>query len=229
MPPLARPTRPRHPWRRVASTSWRSAAEAAKPAIVNPSNGARPRAPTSTANTSDATAPHAGHSRRLASSSPLALRHGNAGATAMRNNNVSPTGAVMRSKYGTPTDTRRSWRASTISGNTVPNNTMKANAAKTRLLAKNAPSRDSGESMLPGARRRSPRQKISPTVTTTVIAKNVSSQGPTPPSLKACTDARTPDRVMNVPRMVSEKVAHTSDRFHTRNMPRRSCTNTECR
>ncbi len=48
-------------------------------------------------------------------------------------------------------------------------------------------------------------------------------------SLKACTESRTPDRVRNVPRMVRAKVAHSSDRFQTRSMPRRSCTITECR
>ena len=50
-----------------------------------------------------------------------------------------------------------------------------------------------------------------------------------PDSLKAWTLSSTPDRVMKVPRMVSENVAHSSDRFQTRSMPRRSCTMTECR
>ena len=35
MPPLARPTRPPRPWRRVASTSWRRADPAAKPPSPN--------------------------------------------------------------------------------------------------------------------------------------------------------------------------------------------------
>ena len=47
------------------------------------------------------------------------------------------------------------------------------------------------------------------------------------PSVKAWTEAMTPDRVRNVPRMVRLNVAHTSDRFQTRSMPRRSCTITE--
>ena len=34
---------------------------------------------------------------------------------------------------------------------------------------------------------------------------------------------------MKVPRIVRANVAHTSDRFQTRNMPRRSCTMAECR
>ena len=49
IPPLARPTRPRQPWRRVASTSWRSAEPAAHPARPNATSGAQPVAPTATA------------------------------------------------------------------------------------------------------------------------------------------------------------------------------------
>ena len=66
-------------------------------------------------------------------------------------------------------------------------------------------------------------------MTATVRPKNPSSQAPIDPSVKACTEAMTPERVRNVPRMVRLNVAHTSDRFQTRNMPRRSCTMTECR
>ena len=46
-------------------------------------------------------------------------------------------------------------------------------------------------------------------------------------SLNECTLSSTPERVRNVPRMVSENVAHSSDRFQTRSIPRRSCTITE--
>ena len=48
-----------------------------------------------------------------------------------------------------------------------------------------------------------------------------------PDSEKACTEAITPDRVRKVPRMVRANVAQMSERFQTRNMPRRSCTITE--
>ena len=44
-----------------------------------------------------------------------------------------------------------------------------------------------------------------------------------------CTDWMTPDRVRKVPRMVRLKVAMTSERFHTRNRPRRCWTMTEWR
>ena len=48
-------------------------------------------------------------------------------------------------------------------------------------------------------------------------------------SPKACTDCTTPERVMNVPKIVSMKVTITSVTFHTRSIARRSCTMTECR
>ena len=53
--------------------------------------------------------------------------------------------------------------------------------------------------------------------------------GPSVESLKACTDSTTPERVRKVARMVRAKVATESDRFQTRNSPRRSCTSTEWR
>ena len=48
-------------------------------------------------------------------------------------------------------------------------------------------------------------------------------------SPNACTDCTTPDRVMNVPKIVRKNVMMTSVTFHTRSMLRRSCTITECR
>ncbi len=145
----------------------------------------------------------------------------------MRNSSTNPIGMVMRSKNGLPTAMRSPLMASMISGQIVPTSTINAKAAKTTLLAMNAPSRESGESILPTERSSSPRQPISPTVTTTMTAKKPSSAGPTPPSANACTEAMTPERVRKVPRMVRANVAQMSDRFQTRNMPRRSCTMTE--
>src|SRR5215216_865664 len=114
-----------------------------------------------------------------------------------------------------------------MSGNTVPSSTTNANAANSTLLAMNAPSRDTGESMRPGARSRSPRQAMSPRATATVTPNADSSHAPIGDSVNECTESRTPDRVRNVPKMVSENVASNSDRFHTRSMPRRSWTITE--
>ena len=48
-------------------------------------------------------------------------------------------------------------------------------------------------------------------------------------SPKACTDWTTPDRVMNVPKIVRKNVTMTSDTFQTFIIERRSCTITACR
>ena len=147
----------------------------------------------------------------------------------MRKSNVSPMGMVMRLKYGTPTDTRSLFKASTASGNNVPNKITNANAAKRTLFAKNAPSREKGESIRPGDRSRSPLQPMSPTVAKTMSAKKPISAIPILEVVNAWTDSSTPERVIHVPRIVRANVAHKSEMFHTRNMPRRSCTKTECK
>ena len=90
---------------------------------------------------------------------------------------MSPIGIVMRSKYGAPTVIWRSCSASTSSGNSVPSSTTNANTANSTLLARNAASRDSGESIVPGERSRSPRQAISPSDTATTTPKNPSRYG----------------------------------------------------
>ena len=51
MPPLVRPTNPRQPCRRVASTTWRTAAPPAKPPSPKASTVPSPRAPSATATT----------------------------------------------------------------------------------------------------------------------------------------------------------------------------------
>ena len=83
--------------------------------------------------------------------------------------------------------------------------------------------------MPPGERSRSPRQAIRPKPTMTTAKKKPMRIGPSEDSEKACTEVITPERVRNVPRMVSEKVAMDSERFQTRIRPRRSWTSTECR
>ena len=58
------------------------------------------------------------------------------------------------------------------------------------------------------------------------IVNSLASSGSSP---KAWTDETTPERVMNVPKIVRKKVTMTSVTFQTRSMLRRSCTITECR
>ena len=177
----------------------------------------------------DAAPATAGQRMRSAMVAPVVPPHGRAGATAMRNSRAKPIGIVIRSKYGLPTEIRSPFAASTSSGNTVPSSTTKANAPNRRLLTRNAEVRETGDSMEPTVLMESPRQAMRPTVVTTTRPKNPSSIGPMPDSVKACTDSSTPDRVMNVPRMVSENVAQSSERFQTRNIPWRSWTMTEWR
>ena len=81
--------------------------------------------------------------------------------------------------------------------------------------------------MRPGERSLSPRHAMSPTLTNAHTPRNVSSHGPMLDCENACTELMTPERVRNVPRIVRQNVASTSDRFHTRSIPRRSCTITE--
>ena len=66
---------------------------------------------------------HAGHSNRWRSSSPLALRHGSTGATAIRNSRAMAMGMVIRLKYGEPTEIWLPFTASMINGKTVPSST----------------------------------------------------------------------------------------------------------
>ena len=106
---------------------------------------------------------------------------------------------------------------------------MTAKATNSRLLARKAPSRLTGESIPPTDRSRSPRQAMRPMPVTSTRPKKPSSSGPMVESEKACTDWMTPERVRKVPRMVRLKVAITRDRFHTRSRPRRSWTITEWR
>ncbi len=58
------------------------------------------------------------------------------------------------------------------------------------------------------------------------MLNSIASSGSSP---KAWTDCTTPDRVMNVPKMVRKNVRITSVMFQTRSMPRRSWTITEWR
>jgi hypothetical protein len=140
-----------------------------------------------------------------------------------------PSGAVMRTKYGSPTDSASPVTASASSGKVVPSSTTKARAPKTMLLARNAASRDTGDEILDGDPSRSARQAMRPMPVTATTARNPSSAGPIEDWLKAWTDSTTPDRVRNVPRIVRQNVATRSDRFHTRSIPRRSWTMSEWR
>ncbi len=103
------------------------------------------------------------------------------------------------------------------------------NAANSRLLTRNAASRETGESICPGERSCSARQATNRIDTVAQTPRNASRSGPIADWLNACTELITPDRVRKVPRMVRQNVATTSERFQSRSIPRRSCMMTECR
>ena len=122
MPPLARPTRPRHPARaartgdwperlaerhalRTDSTNARPADAAAKAPRPNASSGSIPWMPPMTQATTVRTPSAAGTDRRPRMTSADDLRHGSAGATAIKKSSPSPIGMINRLKYGAPTDT----------------------------------------------------------------------------------------------------------------------------
>src|SRR5256885_4410908 len=94
----------------------------------------------------------------------------------------------------------------------------------------NAASRDSHESSslraLSSGSRQITSEKLKTRITTMKPVNSFARIGSSP---KACTDCTTPDRVMNVPKMVRKKVTITSVTFQTRSMLRRSWTITECR
>ena len=175
-----------------------------------PRSGASPSAPTSTATHERADAaprrPEQPLAEQLAAAPCATAAPGRrpSGTAA-----TSPIGIDSRSKYGAPTTIWRSCSASTSSGNTVPSSTTKANTVNSTLLARNAPSRDSGESIAPGERRRSPRQAISAERHDDDDAEERQQVRRRPGRRR--TRARssiTPERVRNVPRIVSANVAH---------------------
>ena len=109
MPPLARPTRPRHQptWRVWAARTERTRARAAVAAAMaprpNPISVPMPRRPKATQSTTVPTPIHTGMARRCHSTGPLILRQLSTGATAMRKSSVRPTGMATVLKNGAPT------------------------------------------------------------------------------------------------------------------------------
>ena len=110
-----------------------------------------------------------------------------------------------------------------ISGKTVPSRTTKAKIANTTLLARNAPSRDgrvdhAGRPQpvaTPGDHHQ--RHHDDQRQEAEQVAVDLTGE-------KECTLPITPERVRNVPRIVDANVATSRLRFHTRDVPRRCCT-----
>ncbi len=119
--------------------------------------------------------------------------------------------------------------ASEISGKNVPQKTTKQSATSTRLLSRNAASRDSSESSRCSERSDSERlatSAIEPAIITTISTRNGI---PSVDAPNAWIDSRMPERTRNVPRIASTPVASTSETFQTFSIPRFSWIITECR
>ena len=157
--------------------------------------------------TPSAPAPHhAGQNSRSRSSSPLALRHGSTGATAMRNSSASPIGIVMRSKYGAPTDDAGGPAAPRRSAGT------RCRAARRRRTRRTArcwrgtrPRARAASRSRPGERSRSPRQPMSANDTATTSAEERRAGTAPIGAVAERVHARRArrERVRNVPRIVS--------------------------
>ena len=101
-------------------------------------------APTSAEPTGHANARHRlrGVARRQAITGPMPIRKSSA----------MPSGAFTRLKNGGPTVIFTPRTHSEMTGNTVPQNTAKAMPTRTRLLNRNAASREKNDSMVPAVR-----------------------------------------------------------------------------
>jgi hypothetical protein len=131
--------------------------------------------------------------------------------------------------HGGPTDAWLPVIASEMSGKNVPQKTTKQSETSTRLLSRNAASRDSSESRRFSLRRDGEREAtsaIEPPIMATISSRNGTPRVEAP---KAWIDCRIPERTRKVPRMASTPVASTSETFHTFSIPRFSWIITECR
>ena len=115
--------------------------------------------------------------RRICSAD--ALRQGRSGPTPIRNRSSRNRGTVVWTKYGPPTVDCRLVRASTTNGKIVPSSTTKVTANRTRLLPRNAASRDNEESKRPSERRRHDCMAMRPNPATRTTTRNPRYIGPT--------------------------------------------------
>src|ERR1700728_522981 len=131
-------------------------------------------------------------------------------------------------KYGAPTDRVPSFRASEMSGASVPANTVAAAMTSSTLLnSRNdsrAPSSNPAVDRSRGARHA---YKVSapPTMTTRNARMNTPRRGS---AANECTDTSTPERTRKVPSMLSEHARIASSSVQLLKSPRLSVTASEC-
>src|SRR5581483_145626 len=116
-----------------------------------------------------------------------------------------------------------------MTGNNVPQSTVKQAASRTRLLKRKLDSRETSDSSLCSDLRWSRCNTKVKRQTASTITRNAQNQVPMDDCAKACTELTSPDRVSSVPKMESAKVEKISQTFQFFIMPRFSCIITECR
>ena len=141
----------------------------------------------------------------------------------------SPSGMLTRLKNGGPTVILLPRTASLRIGKSVPHSTENAIPTSSRLLNRNAASRLSMDSSCTSASSSGHRVYSSVNDSTAATTRNARKKYPTFDWVKLCTLAITPERVMNVPKMLSRKVPMMRPRFQRLSMPRFSWIITECR
>src|SRR6266478_6005566 len=133
----------------------------------------------------------------------VARPQGSAGPTPMTKSKATPMGTDIRSKYGRPTLICTPRTASTMRGNTVPSSTVKVKRTKSRFWTRNITSRDGPVSRCPSVPRLSTRSASRTSENSSAAAKKTRMVGPMALWVKECTELKTPERVMKVPRIVS--------------------------
>ena len=151
------------------------------------------------------------------------------GPTPIRKISERKSGTFTWLKNGAPTLTLTPRIASLRSGKTVPKKTVNAAATRKTLFRRKADSRERMLSSSPWAVSRSQRQASPPKATSSTRPRKARKKAPIEPCEKACTDAITPDRVRNVPKIVRPKVRITSEMFQSLSMRRRSWIIAECK
>src|SRR5688500_5239429 len=134
------------------------------------------------------------------------LRHASSGPTPVSVSSANPIGSIHLLKNGGPTVSRSPVTASLSVGNMVANSTKKAENSRIQLLARNAASLDTHESSSLRDRSSGSRRMTSPKLNVTIrTMKTVNSRASSGSSPKECTDCTTPDRVMNVAKIVRKR------------------------
>src|SRR6185503_14722024 len=135
----------------------------------------------------------------------VARRQAMIGPTPTRNSRQRPSGAFTLLKNGGPTVIFTPLTHSEITGKIVPQKIVKQMPRRIRLLKRNAASREKNDSSWFSERSNGSRHTTSAIDITSTKPRNHRKNGPSPDCVKLCTEEITPERVRNVPKIVSAK------------------------